>query len=175
MRKAISTLVAAGVLAATLGGVAPVASAATGYVGSRASVGHVQVVPTPTVTTDAVATRQFIASGTLGRYYTEQTVTGTYYSHATRGTPTNVTVYNWQGVALVFAERPRLHEAWWGNYWHDTYGLDQWYVGRSGSDSCHLMLPPAPMGSTFTALLVTEFGPGGINGNWQNWMDGTST
>jgi hypothetical protein len=120
--------------------------------------------------TDGInAGRQFSATGTISRYYTKQTVTGIYRNGA--GRPVDVTLYDWQGNTVAFKHAPTLDTAFWGNYWHDTYGLDQWYVGQNSQSVFHLMLPPAPMGSTFTALLVTEFK---LGGNWQNWMDGTS-
>jgi hypothetical protein len=118
----------------------------------------------------SIMARQFTATGTLGEYYTRQTVTGVYKNR--RGRPLNVTVYDYAGRVLAFSAKPRLDTSFWGNYWHDTYGLDQWLVGGNLNATYHFMLPPPPMGSTFRALLVSEFNGGG---NWQNWMDGTST
>ncbi len=161
MKRSLSMLLAVGVLATgAVTATTPVAQAGQ----------NTSVAATTTAGADAVAARHFTATGDLGRYYTKQSVEGIYRNH--RGRPFSVTVYNWQGEALVFSQKPRLDPTWWGNYWNETYGLDQWYVGSTSGETFHLMLPAAPMGSTFTALLVTEFSFGG---NWQNWMDGTST
>ena len=126
--------------------------------------------PDPRTGPASIASRQFTATGDLGRYYTKQTVTGTYKNRRAR--PLNVTVYDYLDRILVVSAKPKLDTAYDQNYWHDTYGLDQWYVGENATAVFHLMLPPPPMGSTFTALLITDFKG---DGNWQNWMDGTST
>src|SRR4051812_3605158 len=48
--------------------------------------------------------RTFTATGTMGRYYTKQTVTGVYKSSA--GRPLDVTLYDWQGTAVLVKHRP---------------------------------------------------------------------
>ena len=161
MKRIPSVILGLGIVAALL---VPLASHATATAGSDSSA---------TTSVSASRNRQFTATGTLGRYYTKQTVTGVYRNSA--GRPLDVTVYDWQDNALLFKHRPALDTAWWGGYWTSSYGLDQWRLGKAGDNTYHLMLPVRPMGSTFQALLVTEFGPNGSNGNWQNWMDGTSS
>jgi hypothetical protein len=150
------SLIGVAMSGALLGAVAPGATASPPTTSSPA-------------TSTIVAARHFTATGTLGRYYTKQTVTGTYKN--AKGRPIDVTVFNWQDIAQITTAKPKLDNAWWGGYWHTTYGLDQWLIGTSGGNTYHLMLPPPPMGSTFQCLLVTEFSGGG---NWQNWMEGTS-
>jgi hypothetical protein len=60
-------------------------------------------------------------------------------------------------------------------YWKKTYGLDQWNLGTVNNGyppkTFHLMLPPSP-GSTFKALLNTDF----LNsGYWAHWMACTAS
>jgi hypothetical protein len=157
-RTVLPLLLGAAVIAAAFGAPPPASAAPTATGPTRIAS---DVTP--------AAARHFTATGDLGRYYTKQTVTGTYRNR--HGRPVKVSVYDWQGTELVFTAKPRLDKSWWGNYWHDTYGLDQWSVGSGGGMTFHFMLPPPPMGSSFTALLVTEFD---VGGNWQNWMDGTA-
>ena len=129
MRRAMGAVLAGALLAGVMVGTAPSSGA------RLASV---------------VRARQFTATGIISRDHTRQTVVGIYRN--ARGRPVDVTVYNWLGQALVTKHRPKLDTVYAGGYWHDTYGFDQWYVGRTADASFHFMLPPAPMGSTFTAL-----------------------
>jgi len=157
LRKTMTALLGIGVTVAFLGttSVAPASA--------RTSTGHHDPA---TIT----AARQFTATGTVDQEEdTRQTVQGTYKN--AKGRPLDVTVFNWRDIAQLTTAKPKLDKAWAGGYWHRTYGLDQWLLGTADGDTYHLMLPPAPMGSTFKCLLVTEFGSGG---NLQNWMHGTS-
>jgi hypothetical protein len=156
LRKTMTALLGIGVTVALLGTTA-VASAS-----ARTTAGHHDAA---TLT----AGRQFTATHTVDEPDTKQTVSGTYKN--AKGRPFDVTVLNWQDIAQITTAEPTLDKAWDGGYWHRTYGLDQWLLGTADGDTYHLMLPPAPMGSTFKCLLVTEFGSGG---NLQNWMHGTS-
>jgi hypothetical protein len=109
----------------------------------------------------------FTCSGQIAEYYTLQTVTGTV-----RGTtPRAVTALDWQSLPLTRAKAPALDNAWWGGYWKQTYQQNQWALGHRNAVAYHFMLPDTRLGSTFTALLVSEFD---VGGNWQNWMDCTA-
>jgi hypothetical protein len=157
LRKTMTALLGIGVTAVLLGATS-VASASA------------RTAPVPAENATITAGRQFTATGTVDRdEQLRQTVNGTYQN--AKGRPVDVTVLNWQDVAQITTAKPKLDNAWDGGYWHRTYGLDQWLLGTVDGDTYHLMLPPAPMGSTFKCLLVTEFGSGG---NLQNWMHGTS-
>jgi len=157
MRKTMTALLGIGATVVLLGTTA-VTSASAGN-----TTGHHDAA---TIT----AARQFTATGTVDRdEETTQTVNGTYKN--AKGRPFDVTVFNWQDIAKITNTKPKLDNAWAGGYWHRTYGLDQWLLGTADGDTYHLMLLPAPMGSTFKCLLVTEFRSGG---NLQNWMHGTS-
>lgn len=156
MRKIMTALLGIGVTVVLLG-TTSVASAS-----ARATTGHHD---SATIT----AARHFTATGTVDEEDTRQTVNGTYKN--AKGRPFDVTVFNWQDIAQITTAKPKLDNAWAAGYWHRTYGLDQWLLGTADGDTYHLMLPKTPMGSTFTCLLVTEFGSGG---NLQNWMHGTS-
>jgi hypothetical protein len=87
--------------------------------------------------------------------------------------PTAVSVLNWQGNVLITSASPRLQNSFWGGYWKQTYHLNSWNLGRAGGNSYYLLLPDRQVGFAFTGMLLTEFGPGGIDGNWQNWIDFT--
>jgi len=115
-------------------------------------------------------TRTFTGTGILAEYYTAQTVTGMF--NGWKPLPLNVTVQDWQGTVLVTAPAPRLHRAFWGGYWKQTYHLNAWYLGKGNATRYHLLLPDTPVGGTFTGLLISEFDAGG---NWQNWIDFTVT
>jgi hypothetical protein len=119
----------------------------------------------------AAKMRTFTCNGTLGRYYTEQTVTGALDA---ANTPRFVKVFNWEMVLQTRNGAPRLDPNYDGGYWTQTYGLNQWAIGRDAARSAayHLMLPPVP-GSSFDALLKTDFLPN--YGNWQNWMTCTAS
>ena len=65
------------------------------------------------------AVRTFSGTGSLGRYYTVQTVTGTFLTNKT--VPTDVTVLNWQGTVMVTSAAPRLHNELSGGYWKQTF------------------------------------------------------
>lgn len=142
-----------------------VKTAVVGAVG--AAIGALcTIAPALAATPDAVA-HPFSCSGSLGRYYTLQTVTGTL----TGARPSNVSVADYTGTVQRTVARPTLDNAWWGGYWQTTYQTNQWKLGHDASARYyHLMLPQSRPGAAFTALLVTEFGAGGANGNWQNWM-----
>jgi hypothetical protein len=110
--------------------------------------------------------RTFSGTGSLGRYYTVQTVTGTFMSGKT--IPTDVTVLNWEGNVVLTSATPRLHNGLSGGYWKQTYHVNAWYLGSAGGASYHVLLPDTRVGSTFTGMLYTEFS---VGGNWQNWID----
>ena len=119
---------------------------------------------------DTIAPRSFTGTGSLGRYYTVQTVNGTLMS--LKPVPTDVTVLNWQGLVQVTSVTPRLHRNFQGGYWKQTYHLNAWYVGTSSGARYHLLLPDTILGGTFTGMLMTEFA---VGGNWQNWIDFTAS
>ena len=126
-------------------------------------------------TTAGAATRTatshaFTGTGSLGEYYTVQTVTGTFLT--TKPVPTEVTVYNWQNLAVVSSAAPQLRRNYDGGYWKQTYHLNAWYVGRTTDAAYVLLLPDSRVGATFSGMLMTNFLPN--NGNWQNWIDFTS-
>jgi hypothetical protein len=118
---------------------------------------------------DGRAPRTFTGTGSLGEYYTVQTVNGTLMT--LKPIPTDVTVLNWQGLVQVTAPLPRLHRNFQGGYWKQTYHLNAWYLGRNSGSSYHLLLPDTILGGTFTGMLMTEIS---VGGNWQNWMDFTA-
>jgi hypothetical protein len=135
---------------------------------SAASAGAAQ--PTGAAAVAATA-RTFSCTGTISRIYTKQTVTGTL----TGLRPSNVSVLNYVNSVLLTKAAPTQTNGWWGGYWKTSYQLNQWNLGKDASgNQYHLMLPDTRMGGTFDALLVSEFGPGGSNGNWQNWMTCTA-
>jgi hypothetical protein len=118
-----------------------------------------------------IAPRTFTGTGSLGRYYTVQTVNGTFATR--RPVPTDVTVLNWQNVVLASSSAPLFRRHYDGGYWKRTYHLDAWFVGRTSNAAFYLLLPDSGVGATFTGMLKTEFLP--HNGNWQNWMDFTTS
>ena len=137
--------------------------------GALAASMTLTLAPSAGATAAPAKARAFTCTGTISKYYTKQTVSGTYV----KGKPSNVSVYDWQNTLLIFTPKPKLDPTYDGGYWTQTYGLDQWKVGKTADMAFHLMLPPPPMGSMFQALLKTDFLPN--NGNWQNWMDCTSS
>ena len=88
--------------------------------------------------------------------------------------PHQVVVTRVQSGALdISSPNPTLAPNYDGGYWKRTYGLDAWYLGTvtTGypSKSYYFNMPPSP-GSSFTAMLKTDFGADGSQGNWQHWM-----
>jgi len=111
----------------------------------------------------------FTCTGTMGRYYTKQTVNGVIVK---KDIPKSVTVLDWQDRVLIASAKPLLDNGYWGGYWKQTYHMNEWNLGTTADYSFHLMLPDTRLGGTFQAMLLTEFS---VGGNWQNWMDCTES
>jgi hypothetical protein len=115
--------------------------------------------------------RTFTGTGIISRDYTRQTVTGTLATY--KPVPTNVSVFDWQDSLLVMSAKPRLDNNYDGGYWKQTYHLNAWLIGKTPSASYVLLFPDTPVGGTFTVMLMTNFLPN--YGNWQNWIDCTTS
>lgn len=135
------------------------------------TAGSVAAAPAAAPPAASAASRSFSCTGIISRVYTRQTVTGTL----TGLKPTNASVQNYVGTVVHTKAVPGKTNGWWGGYWKTDYALNQWNLGRAADGTVyHLMLPDTRMGGTFQGLLVSEFG-GGAQGNWQNWMDCTTS
>jgi hypothetical protein len=123
-------------------------------------------------------------TGSVAFRCTQTTVSRGAYKQAVSGTldasgvPHGVAVVRVAtGAAEVSAASPALDPGFDGGYWKRTYGFDSWLLGTASSGislrTYHLNMPTAP-GSAFQAMLKTDFGPNGSDGNWQHWMACTS-
>jgi len=122
------------------------------------------------------------AAATAARSFscTQTTSSRGTYRQAVSGTldasnlPHDVRVTRVQtGVVEVTSANPTATPSYDGGYWKQTYGIDAWFLGTLATGYptkyYYFLLPPAP-GATFTALLKTDFGLNGSQGNWQHWM-----
>jgi hypothetical protein len=102
------------------------------------------------------------------------------YRQAVSGTldganvPHNVVVTRVKtGNVEISSATPTLVPHYDGDYWKRTYDLNTWYLGSVNTgfpaDYYYFNMPAAP-GSTFTAMLKTDFGTNASQGNWQHWM-----
>jgi len=120
----------------------------------------------------ATASRTFSCTQTTSSRGTyRQAVTGNLDAS---NVPHQVVVTRVQsGVVEISSPNPKLTANYDGGYWKRTYGLDAWYLGTVTvgypPKSFYFNMPPSP-GATFTALLKTDFGTNGSQGNWQHWM-----
>jgi hypothetical protein len=120
----------------------------------------------------ATASRSFSCTQTTsGRAAYRQAVAGSLDS---AGVPHGVVVTRVAtGVVEISSANPVLEPSFDGGYWKQTYGIDAWGLGTVTvgypSKTYTFLFPPNPA-AAFTALLKTDFGPNGSQGNWQHWM-----
>lgn len=147
-------------------------AAAAGCSGTASTAGPTLMPPTSGVAAIAPDRRRghpFTCTGTMGRYYTKQTVNGIVVK---KNVPKGVTVLDWQSRVLITSPKPALDNGYDGGYWKQTYHMNEWNLGTTADYSFHFMLPDTRLGGTFQAMLLTEFA---VGGNWQNWMDCTES